>query len=74
MTRSHEAEVKKKRERADHMQRIEDIVGPKEIGREGRIESKRAKRDADRQFRERSPVGDMNDAFLMGSSDSFKAS
>jgi hypothetical protein len=31
------------------------------------------KREADRQFRERSPGGDADEGFLMGSGDSFKA-
>lgn len=65
----------RKREREEGKERIEDIVGPRETGREGMLEKKRLKRESDRQAR-----GEKDDAFtevgedaLYGGGDSFQA-
>jgi hypothetical protein len=47
-----ERSYKRKRERAENKDRIEDMVGPKEVGRAGMLEAKRARRENDRAFRE----------------------
>jgi hypothetical protein len=64
----------RKRERVEDKDRIEDVVGPKEVGREGQLEKKRVKREGDRAFREKSPGAGLegSEDFLMGG-DSFKA-
>jgi hypothetical protein len=36
---------KRKREKAEGKERVEDVVGPKEVRREGMLEKKRAKRE-----------------------------
>lgn len=72
--REEERKYKRKRERAEDKDRIEDMVGPKEVGREGMMEKKRAKREGDKAFRERGDDGlEMDEATLMGGNDSFKA-
>ncbi|KAJ3549534.1 hypothetical protein NM688_g5167 [Phlebia brevispora] len=49
------------------------MVGPKEVGKEGMLEKKRARREADRSFRERGDDGfEMDDSTLMGGGDSFQ--
>ena len=72
----HVAELrrKRKRERAEDKDRLEDMVGPKEIGKAGMLEKKRAKRESDKTFRERGDDGfvEADDNSLMGSGDSFK--
>ncbi|KAG8931251.1 hypothetical protein FRC01_001598 [Tulasnella sp. 417] len=71
----HERKNHRKREREEDKERIEDLVGPRETGREGMLEKKRLKRESDRQAR-----GEKDDAFmevgedaLYGGSDSFQA-
>lgn len=63
----------RKRER----ERVQEIVGPKEVGREGMLEKKRARREGDREFRNAKEDGglEMDESILMGSGgkDSFKA-
>lgn len=64
---------KRKRARAEDRLREEDAVGPREPGREGQLERKRVKREADKSFRERGDDGfpDVDESALMGG-DSFK--
>ena len=70
--RTAERDYKRKRERKEDKERIEDMVGPKEVGREGMLEKKRAKRENDRAFRERGDDGlEMDESSLMGGSGSF---
>ncbi|KAG9009373.1 hypothetical protein FRB90_008386 [Tulasnella sp. 427] len=49
----------RKREREEDKERVEDLVGPRETGREGMLEKKRLKRESDRQAR-----GEKEDAFV----------
>ncbi|KAF9022942.1 hypothetical protein BDZ89DRAFT_1018482 [Hymenopellis radicata] len=72
--RDEERKHKRKRERKEDKERIEDMVGPKEVGREGMLEKKRAKREGDRAFRERGDDGlEADETTLMGGNDNFKA-
>ncbi|ESK83963.1 splicing arginine serine-rich 12 [Moniliophthora roreri MCA 2997] len=69
-----ERRYKRKRDRKDEKDRIEDIVGPKEVGREGMLEKKRARRENDRAFREKGDEGlEADETTLMGGGDSFQA-
>ena len=65
----------RKRERAEDKERIEDLVGPRESGREGALEKKRIKRESDRSFRDArdDAFGDYDESTLMGGGDSFQA-
>ena len=68
-----ERDLKRKRERKEEKERLEDVVGPKEVGREGMLEKKRARREADKSYREKGDDGfDMDDSTLMGGGDSFQ--
>ncbi|KAF7307287.1 hypothetical protein MIND_00522700 [Mycena indigotica] len=68
-----ERSLKRKRDKAEARDRIEDMVGPKEVGREGMLEKKRAKRESDRSFRERGDEGlEAPESTLLGGGDSFK--
>ncbi|KAI0095170.1 hypothetical protein BDY19DRAFT_880151 [Irpex rosettiformis] len=68
-----ERELKRKRDRKEGKERVEDMVGPKEVGREGMLEKKRARREADRSFRDKGDDGfEMDDSTLMGGGDSFQ--
>ena len=71
---SAERSYKRKREKAEAKERIEDMVGPKEVGREAMLEKKRARREGDRSFRERGDEGfaETDEGTLMGGGDSFK--
>ncbi|KAF9260793.1 hypothetical protein L218DRAFT_906430 [Marasmius fiardii PR-910] len=72
--REEERKYKRKRERVEDRERIEDMVGPKEVGREGMLEKKRMKRENDRTFRERGDEGlEADESTLMGGGDSFRA-
>ncbi|KAJ8085091.1 hypothetical protein PM082_003875 [Marasmius tenuissimus] len=72
--RDEERKHKRKRERMEDKDRIEDMVGPKEVGREGMLEKKRMKRENDRAFRERGDEGlEVDESTLMGGGDSFQA-
>ncbi|EJD40429.1 hypothetical protein AURDEDRAFT_90991 [Auricularia subglabra TFB-10046 SS5] len=64
----------KKRARAEERDRVEDMVGPREVGREGMLEKKRVKREADKSFRDAKDDdgGDLDADALMGG-DSFQA-
>ncbi|KAJ7733810.1 hypothetical protein B0H14DRAFT_3898857 [Mycena olivaceomarginata] len=69
-----DASLKRKRDRAEAKERVEDMVGPREVGREGALEKKRARREADRSFRERGDDGlEADEGVLLGGGDSFKA-
>ena len=72
--RAAELQRKRKRERAEDKDRLEDMVGPKEIGKAGMLEKKRAKRENDRAFKEKADDGflEADDKTLMGGGDSFK--
>ncbi|KAI9512894.1 hypothetical protein F5148DRAFT_972902 [Russula earlei] len=69
-----EREYHRKRDRAEARDRVEDMVGPREVGRERMLEKKRERRESDRTFRERADEGlEMDEGTLMGGGDSFKA-
>jgi hypothetical protein len=69
-----EREYQRKRDRAEARDRIEDMVGPREVGRERMLEKKRERREGDRAFREKGDEGlDIDEGTLMGGGDSFKA-
>lgn len=72
--RASELQRKRKRERAEDKDRLEDMVGPKEIGKAGMLEKKRVKRESDKAFREKGDDGfvEADDSTLMGGGDSFK--
>jgi len=72
--RGAEYQRKRKRERAEDKDHLEDMVGPKEIGKAGMLENKRVKRENDKSFRERGDDGfvEADDKTLMGGGDSFK--
>ena len=72
--RTAELQRKRKRERAEDKDRVEDIVGPKEIGKAGALEKKRVKRENDKAFREKGDDGftEADDKTLMGGGDSFR--
>lgn len=68
-----ERKYKRKREREEVKDRIEDMVGPKEVGREGMLEKKRARREGDRAFRDKGDDGmEADESTLLGGGDSFK--
>jgi hypothetical protein len=69
-----EREYQRKRDKAEARDRVEDMVGPREVGRERMLEKKRERREGDRAFRERGDEGlDIDERTLMGGGDSFKA-
>lgn len=65
----------RRRDRKAQQDRIEDQVGPKEVGREGQLEKKRAQRESNHAAQDaKDDAGlEMNDADLMGGGDSFQA-
>jgi len=72
-----ELSSQRKRARVEERERVDDMLGPKPIGREGQLEKKRAQRETNRAARDQKDdtMGDWDDATLMGSgdADSFKA-
>ena len=69
-----EREYQRKRDRKEAKERLEDVVGPKEVGRAGMLEKKKAQREADKAFREKGDDGfDVDEGTLMGGGDSFQA-
>ena len=69
-----ERDYQRKRDKAEARERIEDMVGPREVGRERMLEKKRERRESDRTFREKGDEGlEMDEKTLMGGGDSFKA-
>ncbi|KAG5644114.1 hypothetical protein DXG03_009133 [Asterophora parasitica] len=68
-----ERAYKRKRDKLEAKERVEEMVGPKEVGREGMLEKKRARRDADRSFREKGDEGlEADESTLLGGGDSFR--
>ncbi|KAL4068903.1 hypothetical protein V8B97DRAFT_768625 [Scleroderma yunnanense] len=68
-----ERDLKRKRERTEAKERLEDVVGPKEVGKEGMLEKKRARRENDRAFREKGDDGfEADESTLLGGGDSFR--
>lgn len=71
--RMSERDMKRKRSKKEQKERLEDVVGPKEVGKEAMLEKKRATREADRAFRERGDDGlEADESTLMGGGDSFR--
>lgn len=71
--RSSERDYQRKRDRKEAKERLEEMVGPKPVGREGMLEKKRAQRENDRAFRERGDEGlELDESTLMGGGSSFK--
>lgn len=71
--RTTERELDRKRKRKEEKERVEDVVGPKEVGREGMLEKKRARREADKTFREKGDDGlEADESTLLGGGDSFQ--
>lgn len=71
--RDQERTYQRKRDRLEAKERVEDMVGPKPVGREGMLEKKRAQRENDRAFRERGDDGfEADESTLMGGGDGFK--
>lgn len=69
-----EREYQRRRDKAEARDRIEDMVGPREVGRERMLEKKRERREGDRAFREKGDEGlEVDEGTLMGGGDSFKA-
>ena len=69
-----ERDYQRKRDRAEARERVEDMVGPREVGRERMLEKKRERRETDRAFRDRGDEGlDVDEKTLLGGGDSFKA-
>jgi hypothetical protein len=69
-----ERKYERQRDKRETRDRVEDMVGPKPVGREGMLEKKRAQRESDRSFRERGEDGfmEMDEGSLMGGGDSFR--
>ena len=69
-----ERDYQRKRDKAEARDRIEDMVGPREVGRERVLEKKRERREGDRAFRERGDEGlEVDEGTLLGGGSSFKA-
>lgn len=65
---------KRKRDKLEAKERIEDMVGPRPVGREAMLEKKRARRENDKDFRERGDEGlEVDEDVLLGGGDSFQA-
>ena len=73
--RATERTYERKRARDEDKERIEDLVGPKERGREGMLEKKKVRREADKAARDAKDdtFGDYDESTLMGGGDSFQA-
>ncbi|KAF9550588.1 hypothetical protein CPC08DRAFT_647865 [Agrocybe pediades] len=71
--RDEERAYQRKRDKLEAKERIEEMVGPKPVGREGMLEKKRAQRENDRAFREKGDEGlEVDESTLLGGGDSFK--
>ncbi|OCB86227.1 hypothetical protein A7U60_g6817 [Sanghuangporus baumii] len=72
---SAERNYERRRARQEDKNRTEEIVGPKEQGREGMLEKKKMRREADRAARDAKDdtLGEYDDSTLMGGGDSFQA-
>ncbi|KAF9011362.1 hypothetical protein BDQ17DRAFT_1233417 [Cyathus striatus] len=72
--REEERSYKRKRDKKEAKERVEDMMGPREVGREAMLEKKRLRRDNDRVFREKGDEGlEVDETTLMGGNDSFHA-
>ncbi|KAJ3572181.1 hypothetical protein NP233_g3264 [Leucocoprinus birnbaumii] len=68
-----ERRYRRKRDKAEAKDRIEDMVGPRPVGREAMLEKKQLARESNRAFRERGDDGfDLDESTTMGGGDSFK--
>jgi hypothetical protein len=66
-------DMKRKRDRAEAKDRLEEEVGPREVGREGMLEKKRTRRENDRAFREKGDDGgEADESTLLGGGDGFR--
>ncbi|TFK69922.1 hypothetical protein BDN72DRAFT_888162 [Pluteus cervinus] len=65
---------KRKRDKMEARDRVEDMVGPKEVGKEAMLEKKRARRENDKAFRDDKDGGglEVDESTLLGGGDSFK--
>ncbi|CAL1694803.1 unnamed protein product [Somion occarium] len=71
--RKAERDYSHKRERKEAKEKLEEVVGPKAVGKEALLEKKRAKREADRSFREKGDDDfEADESTLMGGGDSFQ--
>ncbi|KAI0274802.1 hypothetical protein BC834DRAFT_815672 [Gloeopeniophorella convolvens] len=69
-----EREYQRKRDKKEARERIEDMVGPRQVGRERMLEKKQERRESDRAFREKGDEGlELDEKTLLGGGDSFKA-
>jgi len=72
-TQQEDRTLKRKRDKLEAKERIEEMVGPREVGREGALEKKRAKRESDRTFRDGGDDGfEADESVLLGGGDSFR--
>lgn len=72
--RDEERSYKRKRDQMETKERIEEMVGPKPVGREGMLEKKKLKRENDRDYRDKADEGlEIDEVTLMGGGDGFKA-
>jgi len=68
-----ERRYRRKQDKAEAKDRVEDMVGPKSVGREAMLEKKQLRRQNDRAFRERGDDGfDLDESTTMGGGDSFR--
>ncbi|KAI0066566.1 hypothetical protein BV25DRAFT_1868232 [Artomyces pyxidatus] len=68
-----ERSYQRKKERAEAKERVEDMVGPREVGRERMLEKKRERREGDRAFREKGEDGlEADEGTLLGGGGSFQ--
>lgn len=68
-----EREYRRKKDKLDARDRMEDMVGPKPVGREAMMEKKRAKRESDRSYRDKGDEGlEADESTLLGGGDSFR--
>jgi hypothetical protein len=70
-----ERKAARHKDRVETRERIEEMVGPKESGREGMLEKKKVQRENAKSHRDAKDEGglELDDDVLMGGSDSFKA-
>ncbi|KAH9081930.1 hypothetical protein EDB83DRAFT_2547723 [Lactarius deliciosus] len=69
-----ERNYQRKRDKTEARDRVEDMVGPREVGRERMLEKKRERREGDRAFREKGDEGlEVDEGTLLGGGNSFKA-
>jgi hypothetical protein len=72
--RASEKAYKHAKNKKDTKDRVEELVGPKPVGRECMLEKKASKRESDRAFREKGDEGlEVDEGTLMVGGDSFQA-